>query len=51
MNNAGYGLFPAPSRWVLGSDSYRFLHDALTERLAERETQKESSAATDLPAA
>ncbi|MGW4669266.1 SDR family oxidoreductase [Streptomyces sp. NPDC004324] len=42
---------PAPRRLVLGSDSYRFLHDALTERLAELETQKESAATTDLPAA
>ncbi|MFD8421732.1 SDR family oxidoreductase [Streptomyces sp. NPDC059466] len=45
------GRTPAPRRLVLGSDSYRFLHDALTERLAELETQKESAATTDLPPA
>ncbi|GGX59553.1 SDR family oxidoreductase [Streptomyces minutiscleroticus] len=45
------GRTPAPRRLVLGSDSYRFMHDALTERLAELEAQKESAATTDSPAA
>ncbi|MFF2089374.1 SDR family oxidoreductase [Paenibacillus sp. NPDC058174] len=38
---------PAPKRLVLGSDSYRAIHKALTERLAELELQKDTSAATD----
>jgi hypothetical protein len=42
---------PAPGRLVLGSDSYKLMHDALTERLAELETQKDTAAATDFPAA
>jgi hypothetical protein len=41
---------PAPRRLVLGSDSYKFMHDALTERLAELEAQRDSAAATDFPA-
>ena len=41
------GISPAPRRLVLGSDSYRFIHTALTERLAELETQQDT-AATDV---
>ncbi|MGA5551024.1 SDR family oxidoreductase [Streptomyces pseudogriseolus] len=48
---ASTGRIPAPRRLVLGSDSYRFMHDALTERLAELEAQKESAATTDSPVA
>jgi NAD(P)-dependent dehydrogenase (short-subunit alcohol dehydrogenase family) len=42
---------PGPLRLVLGSDAYTFVRDALAARLAEIETQKESAAATDVPAA
>jgi NAD(P)-dependent dehydrogenase (short-subunit alcohol dehydrogenase family) len=42
---------PAPRRLVLGSDSYKFMHDALTERLAELEAQRETAAVTDFPTA
>jgi NAD(P)-dependent dehydrogenase (short-subunit alcohol dehydrogenase family) len=42
---------PAPLRLVLGSDSYRFVRDALVDRLAEVETQEESAALSDLPPA
>lgn len=38
---------PAPTRLVLGSDSYRFLAAALSERLADIESQKDSAGATD----
>jgi NAD(P)-dependent dehydrogenase (short-subunit alcohol dehydrogenase family) len=38
---------PAPRRLVLGSDSYNFIHDALTERLAEVEAQEQTAGATD----
>jgi NAD(P)-dependent dehydrogenase (short-subunit alcohol dehydrogenase family) len=38
---------PAPRRLVLGSDSYKYMHAALTERLAELEAQKDSAAITD----
>jgi hypothetical protein len=39
---------PAPRRLVLGSDSYRAIHAALTERLAELEAQKDAVSATDI---
>jgi NAD(P)-dependent dehydrogenase (short-subunit alcohol dehydrogenase family) len=39
---------PAPLRVVLGSDSYRFVHEALVQRLAGVEGQKSSAAAADL---
>lgn len=42
------GITPAPRRLVLGSDSYRFIHNALTERLAELEAQRDTAAATDI---
>jgi NAD(P)-dependent dehydrogenase (short-subunit alcohol dehydrogenase family) len=38
---------PAPRRLVLGSDSYKFLHDALTARLAEIEAQEQTAGSTD----
>lgn len=38
---------PAPRRLVLGSDSYQYMHAALTERIAELEAQQGSAAATD----
>ncbi|WP_033289076.1 SDR family oxidoreductase [Amycolatopsis jejuensis] len=38
---------PAPRRLVLGSDSYAFMHEALTERLAELEAQRENASTTD----
>jgi hypothetical protein len=41
---------PAPRRLVLGSDSHKLMHDALTERLAELEAQRDAAAATHFPA-
>jgi NAD(P)-dependent dehydrogenase (short-subunit alcohol dehydrogenase family) len=41
---------PAPRRLVLGSDSYRLIRAALTERLAELDGQEERAASTDVPA-
>ncbi|MGA2307457.1 MAG: hypothetical protein ABSH29_25215 [Acidimicrobiales bacterium] len=41
---------PVPRRIVLGSDSYRIIHRALTERLADLETQKGLASSTDFPA-
>lgn len=38
---------PAPRRLVLGSDSYKFIHDALTARLAEIEAQEQTAGSTD----
>lgn len=38
---------PAPRRLVLGSDSYRYLHAALAERMAELEAQRDFAATTD----
>jgi NAD(P)-dependent dehydrogenase (short-subunit alcohol dehydrogenase family) len=38
---------PAPRRLVLGSDSYRYMHAALTERLAELEAQQGFASSTD----
>ena len=38
---------PAPKRIVLGSDSYAILVNALTQRLADIETQKDLAASTD----
>ncbi|MFE1839685.1 SDR family oxidoreductase [Streptomyces sviceus] len=38
---------PAPLRLVLGSDSYRFLQAALSERLAEIEAQRDTAGLTD----
>ncbi|NMO50027.1 SDR family oxidoreductase [Actinoplanes sp. TBRC 11911] len=40
---------PAPRRLVLGSDGYKYIHDALLERLAEVEAQETSAATTDAP--
>jgi len=39
---------PAPRRLVLGSDSYRFLQAALSERLTEIEAQHDTSGLTDI---
>ena len=39
---------PAPRRLVLGSDSYTFIHDALTGRLEEIEAQEQTAGATDV---
>ena len=41
---------PPPRRIVLGSDSYQILVNALTQRLADIEPQKELAASTDFPA-
>ncbi|MEU2228273.1 SDR family oxidoreductase [Streptomyces sp. NPDC018347] len=41
----------APRRLALGSDSYRYMHDALTARLSELESGKETAFSTDLPKA
>ncbi|MFF8593871.1 SDR family oxidoreductase [Streptomyces sp. NPDC015220] len=38
----------APRRLALGSDSYRYMHDALTSRVAELENGKETAFSTDL---
>jgi len=40
---------PAPRRLVLGSDAYQALDGALTARLADVRTQRESAQATDAP--
>jgi len=40
---------PAPSRIVLGSDSFGIIRNALTQRLATIESQQASAAATDFP--
>jgi NAD(P)-dependent dehydrogenase (short-subunit alcohol dehydrogenase family) len=42
---------PAPKRIVLGSDSYGILVNALAQRLADIEPQKDVAASTDFPAA
>ncbi|MER6540380.1 SDR family oxidoreductase [Streptomyces sp900105755] len=39
---------PAPLRLVLGSDSYRFLQAALSERLAQVEAQRDTAGLTDI---
>ena len=41
---------PAPKRLVLGSDSYQFIHEALSDRLAALEAQKDLAMSTDFPA-
>ncbi len=41
---------PAPNRIVLGSDSYGILVNALTQRLADIQPQKDLAASTDFPA-
>jgi len=38
---------PAPKRFVLGSDSDTMMREALTERLAGIEAQKETAFSTD----
>ena len=38
---------PAPRRLVLGSDSYNFIHKALSDRLAALEAQKHLALSTD----
>ena len=38
---------PAPSRIALGSDAYGIIRQALTERLAVIESQRETAATTD----
>jgi NAD(P)-dependent dehydrogenase (short-subunit alcohol dehydrogenase family) len=40
---------PAPRRLVLGSDAYQAIDNALTTRLADVRTQRESAKATDAP--
>jgi NAD(P)-dependent dehydrogenase (short-subunit alcohol dehydrogenase family) len=40
---------PAPRRLVLGGDAYQAIENALTTRLAEVRTQRESAQATDAP--
>jgi NAD(P)-dependent dehydrogenase (short-subunit alcohol dehydrogenase family) len=41
---------PAPKRMVLGSDSYNFIHQALSDRLAALEAQRDLAMSTDFPA-
>jgi NAD(P)-dependent dehydrogenase (short-subunit alcohol dehydrogenase family) len=41
---------PAPKRLALGSDAYKLVHDALTERLANLEAQKDLAHSTDVDA-
>jgi NAD(P)-dependent dehydrogenase (short-subunit alcohol dehydrogenase family) len=41
---------PAPLRIALGSDAYTFIHNALSERLAALEAQKDLAFSTDFPA-
>jgi NAD(P)-dependent dehydrogenase (short-subunit alcohol dehydrogenase family) len=41
----------APLRLTLGSDAYRMIHNGLTSRLAELESQKDVAASTDRTAA
>ncbi|HZS40988.1 MAG TPA: SDR family oxidoreductase [Polyangia bacterium] len=41
---------PAPKRLVLGSDSYKAIQKALTDRLAEVESQRDTAFSTDFPA-
>ena len=41
---------PAPKRLVLGSDSYNFIHQALSDRLAALEAQRYLAMSTDFPA-
>ena len=41
---------PAPKRLALGSDAYKLVHDALTERLASLEAQKDLAHSTDVDA-
>jgi NAD(P)-dependent dehydrogenase (short-subunit alcohol dehydrogenase family) len=43
-------ITPAPKRVVLGSDSYAILVNALTQRLADVEAQKDLAASTDVVA-
>jgi NAD(P)-dependent dehydrogenase (short-subunit alcohol dehydrogenase family) len=40
---------PAPKRIVLGSDSWRIIHKALSDRLADVATQQDDAASTDFP--
>jgi NAD(P)-dependent dehydrogenase (short-subunit alcohol dehydrogenase family) len=44
------GRRPAPLRIVLGSDSYAYVRQALGERLADIEAQRDLAFSTDLPA-
>lgn len=41
---------PAPRRLLLGSDAYARVHQALTERLAALEAQKDVAYSTDTDA-
>jgi NAD(P)-dependent dehydrogenase (short-subunit alcohol dehydrogenase family) len=43
------GTDPAPSRLVLGSDSFGIIRKALADRLAAIEPQEQAAAATDFP--
>ncbi|SHK54650.1 SDR family oxidoreductase [Paraburkholderia terricola] len=45
---ASADLQPAPKRLTLGSDAYALVHEALTERLAMLEAQKELAHSTDV---
>jgi NAD(P)-dependent dehydrogenase (short-subunit alcohol dehydrogenase family) len=44
---ASAGTDPAPSRIVLGSDAYGIIRQALADRLAVTESQRETASATD----
>jgi NAD(P)-dependent dehydrogenase (short-subunit alcohol dehydrogenase family) len=47
---ASVDVEPAPLRLVTGSDSFRYIRDALRERLADIESQEASAASTDVVA-
>ncbi|GAA2246586.1 SDR family oxidoreductase [Herbiconiux moechotypicola] len=48
---ASVDVSPAPLRLVTGSDSQKYIRDALAERLADIDAQKASAATTDLASA
>lgn len=48
---ASADVTPAPLRLVTGSDSQKYVRDALADRLADIDAQKASAAATDLASA
>jgi NAD(P)-dependent dehydrogenase (short-subunit alcohol dehydrogenase family) len=48
---ASVDVSPAPRRLVLGSDAFQALEGALSARLADVQSQRESAAATDAPLA
>jgi hypothetical protein len=47
---ASVDVSPAPLRLTLGSDAYRLMHAALSDRLARLEAQKQLAFSTDAEA-